>query len=546
MRLINTATLQLEDFTLRDIPPYAILSHTWADDEVTFQDMIAGNESVRAKQGFTKIVKTCQLAIDSGLDYAWLDTCCIDKSSSAELTESINSMFEYYARSHICFAYLADLVAGSDNMGACRWFSRGWTLQELIAPGDLVFCDQTWKPFAAKSELVDVLAEITRVPRDVLLDASSRSAVSVAARMSWAADRQTTRTEDVAYSLLGIFDVNMPLIYGEGRKAFRRLQEEIVKRDNDLTIFAWEPSSDQEADEANRNLLAVSPSTFSNSATINTTPDQSPEFSITNKGLLVSPDTPVGLFSVSNDPQASFLGICLGYGSREGHVYSGRVFLHLQRIGPRLYCPNARHSLIWFEPGRHKIRWLAPYASYHVMMEAMRAMSTYDLFRHHSISLPVQPGCGTINWAVPERLWDPEGRTFLRPFPFAGSFFPVVLAVSLQVRLAQGEVTRVIICDNTAGHPRVGVAVGSTQSYLEELVSSQGPREESLTWSSFNELGLSIDWQSDQGRLATVQGMTNHWASPRGHSIVVNTTTSATGTRAAKVSVHLEDNVLYA
>jgi hypothetical protein len=129
-------------------------------------------------------------------------------------------MFEYYARSHICFAYLADLVPGSDDMGACRWFSRGWTLQELIAPGDLVFCDQRWKPFAAKSELVDVLAEITRVPRDVLLDASSRSTVSVAARMSWAANRQTTRTEDVAYSLLGIFDVNMPLIYGEGRKAF--------------------------------------------------------------------------------------------------------------------------------------------------------------------------------------------------------------------------------------------------------------------------------------------------------------------------------------
>jgi hypothetical protein len=192
-------------------------------------------------------------------------------------------------------------------------------------------------------------------------------------------------------------------------------------------------------------------------ARLSTTPDQSPEFSITNKGLLVSPDTPVGLFSVSDDPQANFLGICLGYGSRRGHVYSGRVFLHLQRIGPRLYCPDARQSLVWFEPGRHKIRWLAPYASYHVMMEAARAMSTYDLFRHHSISLPVQPGCAAINWAIPERLWDPEGRTFLRPFPFAGSFFPVVLAISIQIRLAQGMVSRIIICDNTTGHARVGM-----------------------------------------------------------------------------------------
>lgn len=540
MRLINTATLQLEDFTLRDVPPYAILSHTWAEDEVTFQEIIAVGRDSRWKQGYTKIVKICQLAIDSGLDYAWVDTCCIDKTSSAELTESINSMFEYYARSHICFAYLADLPPGSEDLSSCRWFARGWTLQELIAPGDLVFCDQTWKPFAGKSEIVDVLVDITRVPRDVLLDASSCSAVSVAARMSWAANRRTTRVEDMAYSLLGIFDVNMPLIYGEGRKAFRRLQEEIVKRDNDLTIFAWEPLSEQDTDESNGDLLAVSPSVFLNSATINTTPDQSPEFSITNKGLSVSADTPVGLFSVSTSGQENFLGICLGYGSREGGVYSGRVFLHLQRIGPRLYCPNPRHSLIWFEPGKHKIRWLAPYSSYHIVMHAARAVSTYTLFRHHSIYMPQQPHCARINWAIPERLWDPEGRTFLRPFPFAGSFFPVVLAISFQIKLAHGMTSRVVICDNTTGHPRVGMAFGTTQERLEELVTSQGSREESLTWSSFNDLGLEVTWSTHR-RLATTQGRTNHWASPRGHAIIVSTV-PASESRAEKILVHLEEN----
>jgi hypothetical protein len=93
MRLINTSTLLLEDFTLRDIPPYAILSHTWANDEVTFQDILASSPDLSSKQGYTKIIETCRLAVEQGLGYAWVDTCCIDKSSSAELTESINSMF---------------------------------------------------------------------------------------------------------------------------------------------------------------------------------------------------------------------------------------------------------------------------------------------------------------------------------------------------------------------------------------------------------------------------------------------------------------------
>jgi hypothetical protein len=136
MRLINTTTLQLEDFTLRDVPPYAILSHTWGADEVTFQDMKACKPDLNTEHGYTKIVETCRLALEQGLGYAWVDTCCIDKSSSAELTESINSMFGYYARSSICFAYLVDLQPGmsEESMHACRWFTRGWTLQELIAP----------------------------------------------------------------------------------------------------------------------------------------------------------------------------------------------------------------------------------------------------------------------------------------------------------------------------------------------------------------------------------------------------------------------------
>ncbi|KAJ4390368.1 hypothetical protein N0V85_007291 [Neurospora sp. IMI 360204] len=290
MWLINTRTLELEDFVGTDIPKYAILSHTWENAEVTFHDARAKLLEKQTSQGARKVAKACQVAAEHGLAYAWVDTCCIDKSSSAELTEAINSMFQWYRSSHICLVYLSDLKADEFDqaMYTCRWFKRGWTLQELIAPTRLMFYDQDWKERGTKEDLASLLSKITRIDIGILLDPSKVHTIPVGKKMSWAADRQTTRMEDRAYSLLGIFDINMPLIYGEGSKAFTRLQEEIIRRSNDVSIFYWRTWEDLRW----RGMLAISPDEFKCAATIknSVTLRNGPEYSLTNKGLRIDLD----------------------------------------------------------------------------------------------------------------------------------------------------------------------------------------------------------------------------------------------------------------
>lgn len=263
MWLINTNTLQLEHI----IDPeesnkkYAILSHTWEHEEVSFQQF-QDLDLARTMAGFAKIQSTCILAQARGLDYAWVDTCCIDKSSSAELSEAINSMFNYYKNASVCFAYLSDFpnnplisLQRLENSGMseadfqahpdlqafrnCRWFTRGWTLQELIAPEDLLFYNSAWQSIGGKRTLSGLLSTITGIDRGILMGTADPFSVPACVRMSWAAKRDTTRVEDIAYCLLGIFDVNLPLIYGEGYKAFQRLQEEILRANSDLSILSW-------------------------------------------------------------------------------------------------------------------------------------------------------------------------------------------------------------------------------------------------------------------------------------------------------------------
>ena len=205
-----------------DIPPYAILSHTWEDEEVTFEAM--RTPACQNMKGYQKIAMTCRLASEANISYAWVDTCCIDKSSSAELTEAINSMYRWYQRAAICYAFLSDLepampgekssITATATLRDCRWFTRGWTLQELIAPRQVIFYDRAWQSRGSKSELAEILSEITNVDIEVLQHTKPLSALSTAQKMSWAAERETTRMEDTAYCLLGIFDVNMPLLYG--------------------------------------------------------------------------------------------------------------------------------------------------------------------------------------------------------------------------------------------------------------------------------------------------------------------------------------------
>jgi hypothetical protein len=258
MRLLNTSTLQVEEFLQSEVPDYVILSHTWGSEEVTLQDILSN--VAPSKKGFAKLVGCCKRAKDDGFTYCWIDTCCIDKTSSAELSEAINSMYQWYKGACICYAYLED-VQGNPQLddyeafSKSRWFTRGWTLQELIAPGIVEFYNVSWVDIGTRSSLQKRLTGITGINGKILTGGNPLNC-PVAVRMSWAARRETSRVEDQAYCLLGIFGVNMALLYGEGHRAFLRLQEEILRIDEDYTLFAWDVNS------STGSLLASSPWQF--------------------------------------------------------------------------------------------------------------------------------------------------------------------------------------------------------------------------------------------------------------------------------------------
>ena len=244
MRLLHynsDGDFSLTEFFL-NIPPYTILSHTWGLEEVTFRDMTEGNGA--SKTGFDKIRFCGEQARRDGFQYFWVDTCCIDKSNSTELAEAINSMFRWYHDAAKCYVYLPDVSSPvidisdkSDQLPwemafrASRWFTRGWTLQELIAPTSVEFFSKNRKLLGDRKSLERYICEITGIPCKALRGCPLAK-FSITERMSWIETRQTTREEDMAYSLLGMFDVYMPLIYGEGKaNAVGRLQEAIDRKE---------------------------------------------------------------------------------------------------------------------------------------------------------------------------------------------------------------------------------------------------------------------------------------------------------------------------
>ena len=328
MRLINVETLELEELFGDNVPKYAILSHTWGPDEVSLRDFALVRSyaadsahhiadptvdlsSLRAppslqpsyierKSGYAKITQCCAQAARDDYRYVWVDTCCIDKTSSAELSEAINSMFEWYHLAGRCYVYLVDVDGppgssdtdcedsdGEDDredgkgdnksqFEASRWFTRGWTLQELIAPVDVRFYDCNWTLIGVRQprdndgktrrhpdvDLGPKISQTTGIPIGVLRwwDKSRPrkrwelrkhadklqtvlQSFSIARRMSWAARRKTTRLEDEAYSLMGLFGVNMPMLYGEGRRAFHRLQQAIMAVSSDQSILTFAHTS---------------------------------------------------------------------------------------------------------------------------------------------------------------------------------------------------------------------------------------------------------------------------------------------------------------
>jgi len=280
MRLLNVETLKLSEFFDHNTPPYAILSHTWGDLEVTFQDIQDLKLASRKKEGFAKIVNCCRRADRDGYEWVWIDTCCIDKSSSAELSEAINSMFNWYKNSELCYVYLCDVSPKwaynhEFTLTFSRWCRRGWTLQELLAPRDIEFYASDWSSIGSKSSLSERLARITYIP-PLALQGASLDDFTVAEKMSWAGSRETTRKEDRAYSLLGVFDINMPLLYGEGNNAFRRLQEQILLQTEDYTILLWSKLSRD--DSLNTGILAQEPDDFFRGALMASPPDKQNEF----------------------------------------------------------------------------------------------------------------------------------------------------------------------------------------------------------------------------------------------------------------------------
>ena len=285
MRLLYTKSLQFKEFFDNQIPKYAILSHRWEEKEVTFQDFEVGKQQVWP--GFVKIRRCCSLAESRGFDWVWIDACCIDNKSSAELSEAINSMYRWYEKAGECYAYLSDVrwqngMDLKEAFGQSVWFTRGWTLQELLAPDEVILFDYDWNRIGEKLDLMVEISAVTGIRGEHLFEIHS---ASVATKMSWISRRQTSRMEDIAYCLLGIFDVNMPLLYGEGGKAFLRLELEITKKSDDDSIFAWSPTSRVK----DSGLLALWPSSFADSADIEPISrhfslERRP-YSMTNKGL---------------------------------------------------------------------------------------------------------------------------------------------------------------------------------------------------------------------------------------------------------------------
>nr|CAL30216.1 HET-D [Podospora anserina] len=260
------------DFSLTDdipddqVPPYAILSHTWGDEEIIFKDIKDG--ICKKKRGYSKIQFCGDQAGRDGLKFFWVDTCCIDKSDSTEVQRALNSMFQWYRNAAKCYVYLTDVSTCQQdtdgNFGwweltfrKSRWFTRGWTLQELIAPVIVEFFSKEGERLGDKKSLEQQIHDITEIPLEAL-PGNTLSDFSIEERLSWVGKRNTTQKEDKAYSLFGIFDITMPLLYGEGEdRAFGRLREEISKHDRCLSsLHSTDPRLDKKRiEEAKGGLL---------------------------------------------------------------------------------------------------------------------------------------------------------------------------------------------------------------------------------------------------------------------------------------------------
>lgn len=244
--------------------------------------------------GYKKIVGCCEQASADGYEWVWIDTCCIDKRSSAELSEAINSMYRWYWQAAVCYAHLQDVDSmhiDNPSFRESKWFRRGWTLQELLAPEVVEFYTKNWVRIGTRATLITSIEAASRIERKYLEDRHTVQDACIATKFSWASRRQTTRTEDMAYCLLGLVNINMPMLYGEGDRAFYRLQLEILRQTHEQTIFAWGLNGTTRISSIGHPFLASSPRGFENSARVRAVRESSAYtmiHDITNIGLRIS------------------------------------------------------------------------------------------------------------------------------------------------------------------------------------------------------------------------------------------------------------------
>ncbi len=261
VRLLNTSTFELYKGSHSDVrkdPRYAILSHRWGDDEVELKDLdpvVLRSSTSTNSPAINKIRGACKTAQarKPPIGWLWMDTCCIDKTSAVEETRSINAMFDWYGQAEVCITYLHDVQAFPDPDTAVfkrirddkltdeesEWFERGWTLQELLAPERMDFYDWNWNPMGTREGLAEDIERVTGIATKYLQGPSNLSEASIATKFSWMAGRVTGQVEDIAYSMIGLLNVNMTPQYGERRKSFMRLQRALVETIADESIFAW-------------------------------------------------------------------------------------------------------------------------------------------------------------------------------------------------------------------------------------------------------------------------------------------------------------------
>ncbi|KAF2736761.1 hypothetical protein EJ04DRAFT_462522, partial [Polyplosphaeria fusca] len=239
MRLLNTATSAFAEQGLPPFPfPYAVLSHTWGTQEVSYDDMLNGQ--FMFKDGFKKVENFQACARDLGYDWCWMDTCCINRSrSTSEQNEAVMSMYTWFRHAGLCVVYLTDVERREDFTKA-RWFTRAWTLIELLAPENMAFYTRDWQCIGSKKELAAEITAHTNIAFDVLTYARNPRDATIGEKLSWASERHATNPEEEIYILISLLGVRMIRSPGEGRAmATVRMQAQILEHLEDYTILMW-------------------------------------------------------------------------------------------------------------------------------------------------------------------------------------------------------------------------------------------------------------------------------------------------------------------